>query len=70
MESHSGNQSLDVMMTKLNKSEWISICIEGSPVKDVVKLVKVAESIQSILNDLDKDYVIGSYPGWLIHLLY
>lgn len=58
---------------KINKfaTKWISVCIEDSPQHvDIAKMMKVTQSIQDILCKLDENYIIASYPGWLVKLLY
>ena len=55
---------------KMKKSEWISFCVEGYGQDEVEKILKVSKSVESILNEYDEDYIIASYPGWLIELLF
>eukprot|EP01083_Nonionella_stella_P215450 775424_1 len=55
-----------VDVQSLNGSEWISICVEGYSDKDVPNMLNVAKSIEQILCELDKNYIVASYPDWLI----
>lgn len=53
----------------LEGSVWTSVCIEsygaGAP-----SMLKAAASVESILSDIDENYIVASYPGWLIKLMY
>ena len=60
------------LIESLNGSVWHSVCIETSSYGQapIGSVLKAAESVEAILGDIDKNYIVGSYPGWLIKLMY
>ena len=65
-KDNNNNQEIE----KLNGSEWISVCCEDDDENQVSSILKIAQSVENIFGEIDKNYIIASYPGWLIKLLY
>ena len=68
-EDNNGDNKLKEI-ENLNGTEWISICVEAVNENKVGSMLKVAESVESILSQIDENYIVASYPGWLIKLIY